>query len=177
MTSVFSTYHTKTFLKMLCMSSKAQISLSWLLIYRDAHTLHTWLHAAYVIDSSHLRHYERAGRKWESTRSTWLSVLVCVPVDASAQWRGRPLKERVKIAMLIKGSWVPLRLHGLPHPSHPHSSLPSLPLSQWIYYHLPLSAGLLNGPQLLNFMPRVNLVTLMVAAELQWRGLALFFFF
>lgn len=57
----------------------------------------------------------------------------------------------------------------------PSSSLPSLPLSQWIYYPLPLSAGLLNGPQLLNFMPRVNLVTLMVAAELQWRGLALFF--
>lgn len=56
----------------------------------------------------------------------------------------------------------------------PPSSLPSLPLSQWIYYPLPLSAGLLNGPQLLNFMPRVNLVILMVAAALQWRGLALF---
>lgn len=48
------------------------------------------------------------------------------------------------------------------------SFLTSLSLSQWIYYLvLPLSAGLLNGPQLLNFMPRVNLVALMVAAELQ----------
>lgn len=44
-----------------------------------------------------------------------------------------------------------LRLHGLPHPSPPPSFLTSL---RWIYYPLPLSAGLLNGPQLLNFMPR-----------------------
>lgn len=58
------------------------------------------------------------------------------------------------------------------HPSWPPSTIPSLPLSQWIYYPLLLSAGLLNGPQLFNFMPQVNLV--MVAAELQWRGPTLF---
>lgn len=101
---------------------------------------------------------------------------LCVHVDATAQWRDRLLKERVKIATLIKGSWVPLRLHGLLHPSSPSLFL-NLPLSQWIYYlGLPLSAGLLNGPQLLNFMPRVNLVALMVATKLHWRG-TLFFFY
>lgn len=62
----------------------------------------------------------------------------------------------------------------IPPPSFFHIP-PLFPLSPWIYYPLPLSVGLLSGPQLLNFMPRVNLVCLMVAAELQWRGLALFY--
>ena len=51
-------------------------------------------------------------------------------------------------------------------PPTPPCTLPSLHLSQWIYHPPPLSAGLLNGPQLLNFMPQVNLVSLMAAAEL-----------
>lgn len=71
----------------------------------------------------------------------------------------RELKERVKIVGLIKGSWVPLRLHVQPHPSHthPHSSRPHLPASRRIYYP-PLSAGPLRGPPFLHFMPWVNLL-------------------
>lgn len=83
----------------------------------------------------------------------------CVGAEACPQSGDRQLKERVKIVTLIKGSWVPLRLHVLPHSSrtHPHSSLPHLPASQRIYCP-PLSAGPLKGPPFLNFMPWVNSV-------------------
>lgn len=84
-------------------------------------------------------------------KQTWQSSLMRAHVGASAQWVDWLGKGREKIAILIKGCGVSLRLHGLPHPSPPPSFLTSL---RWIYYPLPLSAGLLNGPQLLNFMPR-----------------------
>lgn len=118
-------------------------------------------------------------KEGENTQCMTWNVCVCVWLPllngGTGCWR------RVKIAMLIKGSWVLLRLHWLPHPSHtpPPSKPPTTPallspfLFQWIYCPPPLSTGLLNGPQLLNFMPRVNLVSLMVSAELQWRGCAL----
>lgn len=89
--------------------------------------------------------------KVRELKQTWQSSLMRAHVGASAQWVDWLGKGRAKIAILIKGCGVSLRLHGLPHPSPPPSFLTSL---RWIYYPLPLSAGLLNGPQLLNFMPR-----------------------
>lgn len=103
------------------------------------------LHMSLALFPIRKEHKER-----ESPHRTRQSFLVCAHVDASAQWVNWLWKGRVKIAILIKGSGVSLRLHGLPHPSSPPSFLASL---HWIYYPLPLSAGLLNGPQLLNFMP------------------------
>lgn len=80
------------------------------------------------------------------------------------------------MASLIKGSSASLRLdgcccihltlhHSLITPATPlipaPASLSRLPFSQWIYYPLPPSAELFNGPPPLNFMPRVNLASLM----------------
>lgn len=77
------------------------------------------------------------------------------------------LKKRVKIATLLKGiQSAPRGCTGY-HIHQPPSLLNSHSPSQWIYYPLPLSTGMLNEPQLLNFEPRVNLVFLMGAAELQ----------
>lgn len=92
----------------------------------------------------------------------WRPGITCSAAEVCPQSGDRQLKERVKIVTLIKGSWVPPRLHGLPHPSGTHplsslsSTLPHLPVSQWIYYP-PLSARVHKWPRFLNFMPWVNL--------------------
>lgn len=109
---------------------------------------------------------------------------VRVHVDASAQWRDRPLREEGENNPANKG------IHSVPEAASAATSIPSLPLNlpSTLPSHTPslflrgfiilchYQPGQLNGPNLLNFMPQVNLVPLMATAELRWRCLAPFYF-
>lgn len=107
-------------------------------------------------------------KEQEGTESVCTCWCLCSVQRQAIEGEGENSHANKGILSVPEAAWAATSL-----PSPP-SFYTRLPLSQWIYYPLPLSAGLLNGLHLLNFMPRVNLVTLMVDAEPQWRGLALF---